>query len=109
MKNAADREQVRTASRQSRQRESERLADFRTVLRMPEGRRLFGWLLEELQPRLQYWQSNAAAVGFQAARHDVGNWIKDRIDDADPDALLTMAIEGRAQAKQESGERLASS
>jgi hypothetical protein len=103
--NAADKEQVRQRERQKSRAERQVVADWKTVLATPEGRRLFNWILSELQPRVQLWNANSALQGFNCARHDVGTWIKDQIDEADPAALVTMFTEHQLQIKQESSER----
>jgi hypothetical protein len=103
--NAADKDQVKQIGRHQKRRREQVASDWKSVLSMPAGRRLFAWILGELQPRVQLWNPNAALLGFNAARHDVGTWLKDQIDLADADALLAMFTEQRLLEQQETSER----
>lgn len=106
--NATDRRQIKLADSQNERREARRRLDLRTLLGLSEGRRIFSWMIEELQPLYtQMWNPNAAITGRDATRHDVGQWLKQRIDQVDPDALLLMAQEARLQDKQDEMERQA--
>ena len=75
---------------------------------MHEGRRVFQWILLHLQPRSEkLWSPNAAVTGANAWQYDIGNWLKDRIEEIDPDAVLLMLQESRARDKQDELERQA--
>lgn len=97
--NAADRNQVRQAGRKAEEHRRQLLADWRAILATPGGRRVFAWVLGELQPRAAMWQPSAL-MQFNAARHDVGTWLRDHIDEADDNALLLMMMEERNREKQ---------
>ena len=94
VRNAADRQQVQRADRQLDARRKQELADLRRILALPEGRRMFWFILDQLQPRTQMW-SPSAQVGFNAARHDVGTWLWDQINEADPNAELLIRQDAR--------------
>lgn len=105
--NAADPVQVETADRQGRDQVEQFRLDMHRVLQLAEGRRVFAGILEELQPADNMWHPLAATMGFNAVRHDVGTWLRQQIAEADPDALVTIAVEQRAREKQAALERLA--
>lgn len=102
--NAADPGQVEIARRQEKRRLQQQRADLRTVLASPEGRRVFQWLFDHLQPEGNLWSTNAAITGFNACRMDVALFVKDVIDDVDPEARLVMMKEHLDRKKQDENE-----
>ncbi len=108
VRNAGDREQVRAAERQGKDRQRQWLADLRMILSTPGGRRVFQGILDYLQPPAPMWEPNAV-MQRNAARHDVGTWLKEQIDEADGEALVTMAVERRNQTRQDELESRAAS
>ncbi len=106
MVNATDRERLKLLRRQEANRSERARADLKAVLELPEGRRVFLWLLEKLQPAGQnIWNPSAALTGLNAALYDAGNWLRNEIAEMDPDLLVQMTVEARAQEKQEQLER----
>ncbi len=103
--NAADKDQVKQRARHARRRHSGILDAWKDVLSTPQGRRLFTYILDQLQPRMNLWNRDAACLAFNVARHDVALWIREQIDAADADLFITMLQEQRLQEKQESSER----
>lgn len=102
--NAADSGEQGLRRRQERRREAYQRACVQAVLATPEGRGFIDWLLLYCQPDGNLWSANAAITGFNAARADVANAIKDVIGDVDPDAPLLILQERRLRQKQEAME-----
>ena len=86
--NAADKEQVKQIARQDRRRRDGILDAWKDVLSTPQGRRLFATILDQLQPRMNLWNRDAACLAFNVARHDVALWIREQIDAAAAPASL---------------------
>jgi hypothetical protein len=103
--NASDKEQVKQRERQSRRKRLEVAEAWKILLATVEGRRVFAFILDELQPSINLWNRDQAALIFNCARHDVGQWLREQIDAADPDALLKIFTEHRLLLKQERSER----
>jgi hypothetical protein len=105
--NAADPGQVQIRERQEKRRLQQQRADLQAVLALPEGRRVFQWLFDHLQPEGNLWSTNAAITGFNACRMDVALFVKDVIDDVDPEARLVMMKDRLERQQQEQNEMAA--
>ena len=96
VRNAADREQVKQASRAIKQQRTQELSDLRTVLATPEGRRLLHRWITKLRPLERLWEASAL-LQYKAGWHDVGVMLITEIDEADPYAWPRMQQEARAR------------
>jgi len=105
MQNATDRKQNKTLERQRRSKEEQILADVKFLLASRPGRRVFGFILDLLQPDMDYWNSNAAVTGAIAACHDKGRRVEQLIERADPRARLLMRTEDFEEKQQDALER----
>lgn len=101
VRNAGDRKQVQKARRLETAQRTTELADMRTLLRMPEGRRVFHRLVTKLRPLERLWEPSAL-LQYKAGMHDVGVMILNEIDEADPMAMILMMQEARARELQTS-------
>src|SRR5438876_10842526 len=90
--NAADRKQVERARKtQARDRDQE-VADMRSVLASPSGRRVLWHLLEDCKVFASIWHPSAL-IHFNEGRRDVGLKLMGAIARADDHALLQMMAE----------------
>ncbi len=94
MKNAADRSQVKQAEyKQKRSRENE-LDDVRHVLSTPNGRRFFWRYLSECGVFKTSFDGSSRTY-FNEGERNVGLKLMADVNDADPEAYVTMLLESR--------------
>lgn len=94
--NASEPQQVQRREKKARERRKQMLADFRDLLKMPQGRRVFWSLLDHCGVFRSIW-NNSALIHFNEGKRDTGLFIMHEIADADPNALITMMTEANAK------------
>lgn len=94
VRNVADRDQVRKASKKATREREEELRDVRQLLGMPWGRR-FLWRYLSLCGVFQSSWEPSARIHFNEGRRDVGLRLWADITEADPEALIRMMLEAK--------------
>lgn len=94
--NAADKSQVADAKRKEKLRRERELDDLRAVLALPEGRRLAWRILAHCNAFASIYD-DGPRIRYNAGRQDVGHFLLDEINDAEPEALFTMMREATAR------------
>lgn len=93
--NAADPQQVAQAEQKEKQRERRRIADIQTVLATRPGRRFLWALLCECGIFQSEFHQNGSFQYFVGGIRNVGCKLLAEIEEADPTAYQTMAIEAK--------------
>jgi hypothetical protein len=106
VRNAADPDQVKHASRKDRDRRERELADLRAVLAQAAGRRVLWRLLEHCSVFGSIWHPSAL-IHANAGRQDVGHYLMAEITEANEDAIFTMMQEARAAKRADAIENAA--
>jgi hypothetical protein len=102
--NAADPDQLDHASRTLRETRNLELADLRTVLALPAGRR---WFWRELRRHNLYGsvtRASSAEMYAASSLRDTGLEMLGEAYDVDPELCATMEAEARARARREERE-----
>lgn len=94
VKNAADKKQVKEASRKVKDLDAARIEDLRAVLQTIEGRRFLWRTLEHCQVFGTIWHGSAL-IHYNSGRQDVGHYLMDQITQADPEAMVQMIKENK--------------
>lgn len=96
--NAASEKQVRSAKQKELDRRDNELADVKSVLGIPGGRRLLWRLLEHCKVFETIWIHNAQ-IHYNAGKQDVGHMIMKEITDADENAFIQLMVENKERSK----------
>lgn len=88
--NAGDEAQVKAATAKAKRRRIRELDDLRAVLAIVEGRRLLWRLMQHCKVFESVFHDNSALMGHLTGRQDVGHFVMDEINKAQPDAFLGM-------------------
>lgn len=100
MDNARDTEQIKAASRLTREAEKRRMADLRAVMSTVEGRRFLWTMLGECGVGQTIWHPSAL-IHYRAGRLDLGNKLQAEMITADADGYLLTQREAIELAKRE--------
>lgn len=92
--NAGDPAQVAEGTRREKELRERELKDLRAILDMPEGRRFVWRLLEHCKVFQSIWHPSAL-IHFNEGARNVGLFVLNDIEEANPDALLVMRREAR--------------
>lgn len=91
--NAGDEEQVARAARREKLTRAQELEDLRTVLATAPGRRLLWRLMGYCQVFASVYDDVPARMAHGTGKQDVGHFLMHEIEEARPDAFLTMMQE----------------
>ena len=94
VKNAADREQVKDASRKEEKHREDELLDLKDILEMPQGRR-FPWRLMGHCKTFESIFEPSAKIYYNSGRQDVGHYLMKEIVEAGEHYLLKMMMENK--------------
>lgn len=76
------------------QSKEERLTNaFINLMASPDGRLVFGWLLEQTGPYRSSFATNALQMAYQEGLRKLGLILTDRMAAADPKAWVAMQLE----------------
>lgn len=103
VRNAADREQVKRASRIASRRNRELKTALFQVMATPEGRRVFWGLLETCGVHRSVWEASAK-IHYNAGRQDVGHEIESDLIGTSEEQFEQMRKEARARYRQDQSE-----
>ena len=92
VRNAADREQVKTGAQHESFSNVNRLADMRTVLSTRAGRNVLWWWLSQCG-LFESITVQSSEIYVKSGRRDIGLHLIDAIQKADPEAYLLMQRE----------------
>lgn len=82
--------EIQSASKRKRDRE---LGDVRRILSVPEGRRLFWRLLSGAGVFRASFTLNSVQTAYNEGRRDIGLWMLEEINQADPNAFAQLQRE----------------
>ena len=99
VKNAADEEQVKEASRKSKSLRERELDDVRSILAIPEGRRFIWRYLTECHMFESSLSSDPLAMAAMEGERNIGLKLHADILATDPSAFLEMQAEKLEQEK----------
>lgn len=94
--NSADPATVRKESKKEQLARQQLMHDYKTVLALPEGRRLI-WDLMGFCYLFRDMQGNNADVNRALGRRKVGLRLISNVNQADPDRYIEMQVEARKQ------------
>lgn len=94
VKNAADKTQVKDASRKERFSRDDQLSDIREVLASISGRRFVWRVLEKCQTFGSVWEPSAK-IHYNSGQQDIGHFILAEITQADENLLFKMMTENK--------------
>jgi hypothetical protein len=86
--------EVKKAEEQATVERDNELADLRSVLKTPAGRRVLWRILCHCKTFISIWEPSAK-IHWNAGRQDVGHFVIQEIESADQEALLTMMREAK--------------
>jgi hypothetical protein len=89
VRNAADRKQVQDARRRNKIRRDLELSDIRTLLSLPEGRRVLWRFIHHFRPNANIFETGAL-LPYRAGFHDAGIFIMSEIQQAKPEAMFLL-------------------
>lgn len=90
---SGDPKQVKRKRERGVSKDTQRKNDFRTLLGMAEGRRVFTWMLEQAGPYRTSFSTNALSMAYQEGIRKLGLQLTDQIANADPEAWVAMQLE----------------
>lgn len=97
--NAADRGQVRRASRSERDLRERDLNDLRSVLSISEGRRVLWRVLSHCSVFESVFHPSNSQQSHNSGRQDVGHWLMSEIGEAGQSSLFQMMQEAKEAAE----------
>jgi hypothetical protein len=103
VKNAADPQQVKRATRKEQDRERQRIDAIRATMATPAGRFVLYELIEMAGAYRSIYEPNAT-IYYRAGRQDYGHELMALLIQADEDAYDLMQREARTRAKREAAE-----
>lgn len=96
MTNAADKGQIKNATRMERDREKQQLADTKHVMQTQEGRRFLWTLLGDCGVHQSIWHPSAA-IHYNAGKQDFGHKLMAHMIEADSEKYLLAQREAIAR------------
>ena len=94
VKNAASERQVKKAKDKELSKRDLELNDLRSVLELPEGRRVMWRLMEHCRVFGSIWESSAK-IHYKSGQQDIGHFIMAEIVDANEKYLFEMMKENK--------------
>lgn len=104
VRNAASPRQVGSAERRAKDRRVKERNDLLEVLSTEPGRRVLMRLLEECGVWRSVLSDNVTRMAAAAGQQNVGHYLRERIYEADPLALVTMLREEQVDRERENRE-----
>jgi len=101
VRNAADADQVKRATRKERQRHTFQLAALQAVMETEAGRIVMWDLLERAGIYRTVFAPDSGSVYYQAGRQDFGHELLKLLLDAGEESYLLMEKEARTRARRE--------
>lgn len=99
VRNAADAKQVGIAAKREKDDRELELADLRTVLETPQGRRFLWRLMGKFKWGQVVFDPIATTMAFNAGMQNAGNFLVSEITEADDQQLLVMMQESQARER----------
>lgn len=90
---SGDVKQVRKKREKAANKDVQRGNDIKTLMGMPEGRRVFTWLLESTGPYRTSFSTNALTMAYQEGLRKMGLVLTDQMAAADPESWVQMQLE----------------
>lgn len=90
---SGDVKQVKQRRQKAANKDTQRKNDMKTLLSMPEGRRILTWILELTGPYRDIFSTNALTMGNLSGQRVIGLKLTDAMAVADPEAWVAMQLE----------------
>ena len=94
VRNAADEGQVKEAEHKEKRGREQQLGDLRTILAMPEGRRLMWRLIGHCKVNGSIWEPSAR-IHYNSGMQDVGHFLMAEVGSAGEEFLFKMMTENK--------------
>jgi len=92
-------EQNKEAQKEYEKRRTREIDDLQKVLKLPEGRRLVWRILSEAGVFKASFSLNSMQTAFNEGRRDIGIWLIQDVDRAEPNAYAQMQREYYSELK----------
>lgn len=95
VKNAADESQVKGAEKAEKRAKQREMNEILTILQTSQGRQYIWRLLEKCGVYQSSFDNSGSRVYFNEGQRNIGLMILADVNDADPDAYVTMMKEAK--------------
>lgn len=99
IRNAADKEQVKSASKKEKDDDFDRLENVRYLLQFPQFRDFVWRLMAHCRTFEATFHPDPYQHAFNAGTREVGNYVNVSLMEADPDAFIKLIDEHRKETK----------